>query len=111
MGADIHLSRMWFTEAASQRCRVRRVLAACGHPKDEHAANSARWVRQTKAVRFAARMPLYDIGCALHCLSNGLCLVLDYRRFFTMGIPSRSQPIQNTDALANFKNPAESMQN
>jgi hypothetical protein len=103
MRADIQHSRMWFTEAASHRCRVRRVLAACGRPKDEHAANSARWVGQTETVRFAARMPLYDIGCAplASATASASSRITDVS--FAMGIAFRSQSIPNTDALANFK--------
>jgi hypothetical protein len=49
--------------------------------KVKHPANPSRRVRQTKAVRFAARMPLHHIDFATHCLSNGLPLVLERNLF------------------------------
>jgi hypothetical protein len=85
-------SRAWFAGAASQRCQVETGVG--GHPKQEHAANPARWVRQTKAVRFAARMPLHNVDWATQCLGNGLCLVLKYRRFFCDG-NSVPQPVNS----------------
>jgi hypothetical protein len=40
---------MWFTGAASQRCRVRRVLAACGHANKRH---------DTRAIRDGSAMSI-----------------------------------------------------